>query len=82
LTDEFQKKHPHIHQAAVSTLLRVKGWIVPNYPLPPNEEKTEILRVVVRESFSSSMFPLNPAVVLHSCVEKFWLTLRLVRSLC
>jgi glutamate decarboxylase len=55
LTDEFQKRHPHIHQAAVSTLLRVKGWIVPNYPLPPNEEKTEILRVVVRESFSSSM---------------------------
>lgn len=59
LTDEFQKDYPHIKQAAVSTLLRVKGWIVPNYPLPPNEEKTEILRVVVRESFSSSMYPLN-----------------------
>ena len=54
LTDEFHKQYPHIKQAAVSTLLRVKGWIVPNYPLPPNEEKTEILRVVVRERFSSS----------------------------
>ena len=27
-------------------------YIIPNYPLPPNEEKTEILRVVVRESMS------------------------------
>jgi glutamate decarboxylase len=64
LTDEFMAENPHIKQAAVSTLLRVKGWILPNYPLPPTEEKTEILRVVVRESFSSSMSPhtLSPAV--------------------
>ena len=54
LTDEFKSTYPHIKQAAVSTLLRVKGWILPNYPLPPSEEKTEILRVVIRESFSSS----------------------------
>ena len=55
--DQFKKDNPHLKQAAVSTLLRVKGWILPNYPLPPNEENTEILRVVVRESFSSSMSP-------------------------
>jgi hypothetical protein len=55
LTDQFKIDYPHIKQAAVSTLLRVKGWILPNYPLPPSEEQTEILRVVVRESFSSSM---------------------------
>ena len=55
LTDQFVTENPHIKQAAVSTLLRVKGWILPNYPLPPTEEKTEILRVVVRESFSSSI---------------------------
>lgn len=54
LTDQFKEQYPKIEQAAVSTLLRVKGWILPNYPLPPTEEKTEILRVVVRESFSSS----------------------------
>ena len=30
----------------------VSGLINPDYPLPPNEEKTEILRVVVRESMS------------------------------
>ena len=57
LTDEFKSQYPQIKQASVSTLLRVKGWILPNYPLPPTEEKTEILRVVVRESFSSSKPP-------------------------
>jgi len=57
LTDEFKKDYPEVSQAAISTLLRSKGWIVPNYPLPPNEEKTEILRVVVRESFTSSISP-------------------------
>ena len=50
LTDEFHKQYPHVKQASVSNLLRAKQYIVPNYPLPPNEEKTEILRVVVRES--------------------------------
>lgn len=55
LADKFKKEYPHVKQAAVSTLLRVKGWILPNYPLPPSEEMTEILRIVVRESFSSSM---------------------------
>jgi glutamate/tyrosine decarboxylase-like PLP-dependent enzyme len=54
LADQFVKDYPHLQQAAVSTLLRVKGWILPNYPLPPTCEATEILRVVVRESFSSS----------------------------
>ena len=56
-TDEFKKEYPQVKQASVSTLLRVKGWILPNYPLPPNEEKTEILRAVIRESFSTSTTP-------------------------
>jgi len=60
LTDEFREKFPHVRQASISTLLRVKGWILPNYPLPPNEEKTEILRAVIRESFSASFFPQFP----------------------
>lgn len=50
LTDGFKEKHPWVKQAAVSNLLRAKQYIIPNYPLPPNEERTEILRVVVRES--------------------------------
>lgn len=56
-TDEFRKEYPQVKQASVSTLLRVKGWILPNYPLPPNEERTEILRAVIRESFSASKPP-------------------------
>jgi glutamate decarboxylase len=57
LTDEFRRDFPLVKQVSVSTLLRVKGWILPNYPLPPNEEKTEILRAVIRESFSASIYP-------------------------
>lgn len=51
-SEEFKKEFPHLKQDAISNLLRAKQYIIPNYPLPPNEEKTEILRVVVRESMS------------------------------
>jgi len=51
-TDKFQAEYPHVKQEWMQTLLRVKQWIVPNYALPPNAEKTDILRVVVRESVS------------------------------
>ncbi|KAF8162966.1 glutamate decarboxylase [Crassisporium funariophilum] len=50
LSDDFQKKHPDVQQKWVQTLLRARGWIVPNYELPPSLEKVEILRVVVREN--------------------------------
>ena len=55
----------------MSTLLRVKGWILPNYPLPPSEENTEILRVVVRESFSSGTPhpPLGNVLISGMCDE-------------
>ncbi|KAF8964035.1 glutamate decarboxylase [Flammula alnicola] len=49
-TDDFKQKHPEVQQKWIQTLLRSKGWIVPNYELPPSLEKTEILRVVVREN--------------------------------
>lgn len=68
LSDDFKKDYPHVKQVAVSNLLRAKQYIVPSestvccachhsnnlvdYPLPPNEDSTEILRVVVRESMS------------------------------
>ncbi|KAH7090332.1 pyridoxal phosphate-dependent transferase [Paraphoma chrysanthemicola] len=55
LTDEFKKNFPHVKQESVSNLLRAKQYIIPNYPLPPNTDKTEILRVVVRESLSLDM---------------------------
>ena len=51
-SDTFKKDYPHVKQETLSTLLKAKQYIIPNYPLPPEEEKTEILRVVVRESMS------------------------------
>merc|ERR1711939_1150076 len=54
-SDSFKKDYPHIKQEAVSKLLRARQYIIPNYPLPPNEEKIEILRVVVRESMSMDL---------------------------
>ncbi|KAF1348635.1 pyridoxal phosphate-dependent transferase [Delphinella strobiligena] len=52
LSDQFKKDFPHVKQVAVSNLLRAKQYIIPNYPLPPDTEDIEILRVVVRESMS------------------------------
>lgn len=48
-SDAFQEKHPEIEQRWIQTLLRAKGWIVPNYELPPTLANVQILRVVVRE---------------------------------
>jgi len=55
LSDSFKNEYPHVKQAAVSTMLRVKQYIIPNYSLPPSEDKMEILRVVVRESMSMDL---------------------------
>ncbi|KAL9595548.1 MAG: hypothetical protein Q9219_006378 [cf. Caloplaca sp. 3 TL-2023] len=52
LSDEFKREYGHIKQESISTLLRAKQYIVPNYPLPPTCQSTEILRIVVRESMS------------------------------
>ncbi|KAI1203708.1 glutamate decarboxylase [Nemania serpens] len=52
LSDSFMKEFPDIQQESVSLLMRARQWIIPNYALPPNENKTEILRIVVRESMS------------------------------
>jgi glutamate decarboxylase len=51
-TDQFRREYPHIKQETVSLLLRARQWIIPNYALPPGEDDTEILRVVVRVSMS------------------------------
>ncbi|ROT37575.1 glutamate decarboxylase [Sodiomyces alkalinus F11] len=52
LNNDFKAKYPHIEQETISLMLRAKGWIIPNYALPPNENHIEILRVVVRESMT------------------------------
>jgi len=65
LSDDFKKEYPHVKQDSVSNLLRAKQYIIPNYPLPPNEDKLEILRVVVRESMS---FDLLDRLITDICV--------------
>ncbi|THU91412.1 glutamate decarboxylase [Dendrothele bispora CBS 962.96] len=55
LSDEFKQKYPHVKQVWVQSLLRTKGWIVPNYGAPQGEENTEMLRVVVRETLSEDL---------------------------
>ncbi|KAG8873051.1 hypothetical protein FRB98_009220 [Tulasnella sp. 332] len=54
-SDTFKQEYPHCKQEWIQNLLRVKGWIVPNYALPPNAENIDVLRVVVRESVSAEM---------------------------
>lgn len=51
-SDEFKREYPHLKQETVSLFLRAKQWIIPNYALPPGEDATEILRVVIRENMS------------------------------
>ncbi|KAI1433713.1 glutamate decarboxylase [Xylaria sp. CBS 124048] len=51
-SDKFKEEFPRVQQESVSLLMRARQWIIPNYALPPNENQTEILRVVVRESMS------------------------------
>lgn len=64
-SDEFKKEFPHLKQETISNLLRAKQYIIPNYPLPPKEEKIEILRVVVRESMS---FDLLDRLITDICL--------------
>lgn len=49
-SDSFKKQYPRFQQGWIQTLLRTRGWLMPNYNLPPNCEDIEILRVVVKEN--------------------------------
>jgi len=51
-TDAFKRDYPFVPQEAVAFMLRDHGYIIPNYPLPPAEDKNECLRVVINENMS------------------------------
>ncbi|KAJ2161308.1 glutamate decarboxylase gad1 [Coemansia sp. RSA 552] len=51
-TDWFIETHPTANQDVISTLMRVRGWIIPNYTLAPDMERLRILRVVIKEATS------------------------------
>ncbi|OWP05756.1 hypothetical protein B2J93_874 [Marssonina coronariae] len=65
VSDEFKEEFPHIKQESFSNLLRAKQCIIPNYPLPPEEGKIDILRVVVRENMS---FDLLDRLIADTCL--------------
>ena len=54
-SEKYRSQNPDVQQKWVQTLLRSKGWIVPNYELAPDLENIDILRVVVRESVTADM---------------------------
>lgn len=51
-SEAYRTKYPEVQQKWIQTLLRAKGWIVPNYELAPDLSEIEILRVVIRETVS------------------------------
>jgi len=55
LSDQYVKENPQVKQAWIQTMLKTKGWIVPNYNAPIGAEEVEILRVVVRETLSEDL---------------------------
>ncbi|PWN54445.1 glutamate decarboxylase [Violaceomyces palustris] len=61
----FVEKNPHLEQRWMQTLLRAKGWIVPNYNLSPDLESVDILRVVVRENLSADMIDMLVADIME-----------------
>lgn len=60
-----QKKETEFSLQQLSYKLKEKGWIVPAYCLPENAEDIEIMRIVVRENFTSDM-----ADILADDIEK------------
>ncbi|KAF5098547.1 hypothetical protein D0Z00_001990 [Geotrichum galactomycetum] len=79
-TEEFKTKYPEIPQEAVATLLRVKGYIIPNYPLPPSASDVEVLRVVVRYTLTVDILDrLMEDIV--SVVERLMLALEKVEKM-
>jgi glutamate decarboxylase len=55
LSDKFKEENPNVKQKYIQTLMKTKGWVIPNYNAPEGTEDVEILRVVVRESVSEDM---------------------------
>jgi glutamate decarboxylase len=60
-----QKNDAAYSLSQLSYRLREKGWIVPAYCLPKNAENIEVMRIVVRENFTSDM-----AAILIDDIEK------------
>lgn len=65
-SETFRKRYPMIPQQTLSAMLRVKGFIVPNYRLPEHEQDIEVLRVVVRNSVTAELIDRLMAALIQS----------------
>ncbi|MGE5473733.1 MAG: glutamate decarboxylase, partial [Ignavibacteriales bacterium] len=62
-----QKRKTGYSLEQLSHKLRENGWIVPAYYLPKNAEDTEIMRIVVRENFTSDMASILVGDIERAC---------------
>ena len=61
LSKKFHEEYPEVPQAILSSLLRGRGWIIPNYPLPKatdGSDEKEVLRVVFRSEMKLDLAQL------------------------
>ncbi|QLQ81841.1 hypothetical protein HG537_0G00950 [Torulaspora globosa] len=61
LSRAFHDQYPEIPQSMVAALLRSRGWIIPNYPLPSStdgSDRHEVLRVVFRSEMKLDLAQL------------------------
>ena len=47
IKSEYKENQPQVNEANLSRMLKIHGWIVPCYELPPHEQNRTILRIVV-----------------------------------
>ncbi|KAL0947169.1 hypothetical protein HGRIS_013295 [Hohenbuehelia grisea] len=66
-SDTFKEKNPDVQQKWIQTLLRAKGWIVPNYELAPDLQQVDILRVVIRENMTEVVSATTSRQGAHRC---------------
>ncbi len=50
----------------LTQLLRMRGWIVPAYTLPPNAEHITVMRMVIKENFSRDMVEMLASDIKHA----------------
>lgn len=61
LSDKFHSQYAEIPQSMLAALLRARGWIIPNYPLPSStdgSDQHEVLRVVFRSEMKLDLAQL------------------------
>jgi glutamate decarboxylase len=70
---DFQNQYPHVHQESVSTLLRIRQYIVPSKPIVPFPRRTPRSIVAALNAVSSSL-PITELFIFVSADTVFILS--------